>query len=357
MEYHDYYDKFFHKVTGVTGVCVYNTAMHGEVYPLTIGKEYKVRYLAMFRSCSRVVLESDRREYQSHCFKLYENGRPLEITAERFTAPYLKDWHIEDEFRFEKVPHCIDVVKREYDVHILWTALRGSRKWGYSYPKSDWDIWFLYCHRPEWYQDSINRTDGIERVYNSNIDVVGWDIIKGFDEMKKGNPIILNWLTSHSDWERDKKFMESIKPIIPKCFDSETAINYYYKTHIALNDVDYLNGDYPLKQFFFYLRGILSCKWIEARHELPPYIYKMYEGIIDAPKIAEEIRHIWYILTLRVPKENYAVSPKLIKYAQKWADYYKQLALNTNEYRVPNNVSNQLDEIAKDTIRRISIKD
>ena len=114
MEYQDYYDKFYHKVTGVTGVCVYKTALHGEEYPLEIGQTYNVRYLAMFRSCSRVVLENDRREYQSHCFKLYENGKPLEITAERFTAPYLRDWHIEDEFRFNKIPKCLEIITKEY---------------------------------------------------------------------------------------------------------------------------------------------------------------------------------------------------------------------------------------------------
>lgn len=354
MEYQDYYDKFYHKVTGVTGVCVYKTALHGEEYPLEIGQTYNVRYLAMFRSCSRVVLENDRREYQSHCFKLYENGKPLEITAERFTAPYLRDWHIEDEFRFNKIPKCLEIITKEYDVHILWSALKGSRKWGYSYPKSDWDVWFLYCHEQDWYHDPMNRTDAIERVYNSNIDVVGWDIIKGFEEMKKGNPIILNWLMSHSDWERDDMFMDALKPIIPLCFHSETAINYYYKTHIALNDIDYLSPGYSLKQFFYYLRGILSCKWVEVKNELPPYVYKMYEEIVEDEVISKEIRHIWYILTLRVPREDYVVSPKLVAYAYRWADYYKQLALNTNEYRVSEVVSNQLDEIAEATIKRFN---
>lgn len=354
MEYQDYYDKYFHKVSAVTGICVYNTAMHGEKYPITIGKVYNIRYMAMFRSCSRIVVEGDRREYQSHCFKLYENGQPLEITRERFLSPYLRDWHIEDEIRYEQIPICLKQVSVEYDIHILWSALRGSRKWGYSFPKSDWDVWILYCHEPGWYQNELNRTDAIERVYNKNIDLVGWDIIKGFEEIKKGNPIILNWLTSHSDWTRDDQFMELLKPVLSQCFDPATAINYYYKTHIALNDIDYLHTDYPLKQFFFYLRGILYCQWIEKKQEMPPYIYKVYEEIVDEKAIMEEIQHIWYILTLRVPRENYTVSSKLIEYAIKWADYYKQIALNVGEFRVPDKISDLLDGIADHTIENFN---
>jgi len=353
MEYQDYYDKFYHKVTGVTGVCVYKTAMHGEEYPLTIGQTYNVRYLAMFRSCSRVVLEGDRREYQSHCFKLCENGKPLEITAERFTAPYLRDWHVEDDYRFDKIPRCLNKAAEEYKVHILWTALRGSRKWGYSFPKSDWDIWFLYCHEPKWY-DSASKTDAIEQVYEGNIDMVGWDIIKSFEEMKKGNPLILNWLTSRSDWTKDNSFIHELMPLIPQCFDAKTATAYYYNTHIALNDIDYKNCEYSLKQFFYYLRGILSCKWIEEKNSLPPYVYKMYEELLGDSDISHEIRHIWYILTLRVPREGYKVSSQLIDYAKEQANYYKQIALGVSEFKVPDDICKQLDAIAEKTVHRIS---
>jgi len=356
MEYQDYYDKFYHKVSGVTGLCIHNTALHGEKYPLIIGKVYNIRYMAMFRSCSRVIVDGDKREYQSHCFELFEKGKPLVITTERFIAPYLKDWHIEDEVRYTEIPRCLEGITEEYGIHILWSALRGSRKWGYSYPKSDWDIWFLYCHDPKWYQEKQNRTDAIERVYNGNIDVIGWDIIKGIDEMKKGNPIILNWLTSHSDWERDDAFMNELKPLIPLCFDSNTAINYYYKTHIAVNDIDYTRPDVSLKQFFYYLRGILSCKWIEAKHELPPYVYKMYEEMVEDEELFKEIRHIFYILTLRVPRENYTLSSKLINYAYKWAEYYKQAALNVGEYKVTDEISGQLDKIAELTIGNFGSK-
>ena len=71
---------------------------------------------------------------------------------------------------------------------------------------------------------------------------------------------------------------------------------------------------------------------------------------MDEKAIMEEIQHIWYILTLRVPRENYTVSSRHIEYAIKWADYYKQIALNVGEFRVPDKISDLLDEIADHTI-------
>ena len=352
MEYQDYYDKYFHKVEGVTAVCKHNHSFHGSKYRLTIGKTYNVRYFAMFKSCCRAVLEGDRSEYQSFCFDFYENGKPMKITEERFLSPYLRDWGIEDNIRYHQIPNCLSRIKHQYDVKILWSSLEGSRKWGYSYPKSDWDIWMLYCHSPEWYQNSPNRTDALECVYDGNIDIVGWDIVKGFQEMKSGNPIILNWLTSQSEWERDQVFMKDIEPLIPLCFDADTGIRYYYQTHIALNNKDYKNSDFQLKQFFYYLKGILFCQWIEKHRTLPPYIFNVYEDVVKNEEIMKEIKYLFYVLILRRPRCDYQVSDQLIDYAEQYAAYYKQIAMNACEFSVSEEVSQKLNTISEETIQR-----
>ena len=42
-------------------------------------------------------------------------------------------------------------IEEENDARILLAVESGSRAWGFASKDSDWDVRYVYVHRPEWY--------------------------------------------------------------------------------------------------------------------------------------------------------------------------------------------------------------
>ena len=54
--------------------------------------------------------------------------------------------------------------EERYDVRVLLAVESGSRAWGFASPDSDWDVRFIYVHRPEWYLGIDEKRDVIEEM-------------------------------------------------------------------------------------------------------------------------------------------------------------------------------------------------
>ncbi len=52
--------------------------------------------------------------------------------------------------------------EERYGVKVLLAVESGSRAWGFASPDSDWDVRFIYVHRPEWYLGIDEKRDVIE---------------------------------------------------------------------------------------------------------------------------------------------------------------------------------------------------
>lgn len=46
---------------------------------------------------------------------------------------------------------ALDAVESVENVAVLLAVESGSRAWGFASVNSDYDVRFLYTHRPEWY--------------------------------------------------------------------------------------------------------------------------------------------------------------------------------------------------------------
>ena len=60
----------------------------------------------------------------------------------------------------KEIQENLDAIEERYKVKILLAVESGSRAWGFASPDSDYDVRFIYMHRPEEYL----RIDAIDRV-------------------------------------------------------------------------------------------------------------------------------------------------------------------------------------------------
>ena len=61
--------------------------------------------------------------------------------------------------------HIVDVIHQieiDHDVKILFACESGSRAWGFPSKDSDYDVRFIYIHKPDWYLSIDQKRDVIE---------------------------------------------------------------------------------------------------------------------------------------------------------------------------------------------------
>ena len=95
-----------------------------------------------------------------------------------------------------KIAASLAAIERDEDVVVLLAVESGSRAWGFPSADSDYDVRFVFVHRPTWYLsiDVEHHRDVIERPIDEALDVSGWDIRKALRLFRKSNPPLLEWL-------------------------------------------------------------------------------------------------------------------------------------------------------------------
>ena len=343
----EFIKKYYNEVDDITAICRSNNNWaHGKYQELEIGKTYKVSHIGVLRSSSNLLLvDFGDKEFNVGCFDLYENGEPIgrSYTKDpRFFAPYLRERYkmghyaiYSDGIEKYAIPAYLRKIEKDNEVKILLAAEFGSRTWGIESLNSDWDIRFVYVHKPEWYKLK-DQSNVIEHVYEDSIDFVGWDVRKALTLLKAGNLSILEWMNSAKIYYLDDYFGKQIQDVKNNLFNTNEAIIHYYKIYNLFNERYFQNDDYDLsdiKVFLYFLRGVLSCKWIEEKNSLPPTLYKeLIDTTISDMDIRNKIEKL--IEIKKDSKEFYVlVDNALVEYAHQQADYYKNLIGTFPEYR------------------------
>lgn len=170
------------------------------------------------------------------------------------------------------VPQKLREIERDYGVEVLWAVESGSRAWGFESPDSDFDVRFIYKRKAKDYLSLIPERDVIELPIDETWDVSGWDLDKTLKLLAKSNPTLFEWLQSplvyiHTD------FADKLSPLRDLCFSEERMMYHYLST--AKKQMDRkLSGDLVKpKQYFYALRPILACRWVQAYHTSPPVLF------------------------------------------------------------------------------------
>ena len=317
-------DRYYNKVDNLTAICRDNNTPFRGVYPeLEIGKTYKVTYIGVLRSRSDLMLEGfGHKEYNCACFDLYENGFALGkwfVDDTRFLAPYLREMmdhrYVSVDIEEFAIPRYLQYIEKEYGVRILLAVLTGSRARGMASELSDWDVSFIYTSEKE-------VPDAIKRVYRGDVDLYGWDLKNAQPYLEAGNPAFLEWIHSPKVFYADDEFLNKVKSMEIQYFNKEKAIEYYFRSVSQFNE-RFLEQKENLKSVLLYIRGLLSCIWVEQNGSVPPMLFK---ELVEATVKDEGLRaEIGRMIESRKggEKENGAMSSDLKAFLQNCAAHFE----------------------------------
>jgi uncharacterized protein len=161
-------------------------------------------------------------------------------------------------------------LEQKKTVRILYAVESGSRAWGFASKDSDYDVRFIYIHPVEWYLSIRKGRDVIECPLSGDLDISGWDLPKALGLFCKSNPPLLEWLNSPLVYLDRYGLAERLRGLMSAFYSPKRCMLHYL--HMAQGNFrEYLKGDVVrVKKYFYVLRPILACLWIEKRNTMPP---------------------------------------------------------------------------------------
>jgi hypothetical protein len=157
-------------------------------------------------------------------------------------------------------------------VKVLRACESGSRAWGFPSADSDYDVRFIYVRPPEWYLsiNVENKRDVLEKPITDELDVSGWDLRKALQLLRKSNPPLLEWLHSPIVYRERPGWAEGLRKLAAECYAPIACMHHYL--HMARGNFrEYLKGErVRVKKYFYVLRPVLACSWIEAGYGVAP---------------------------------------------------------------------------------------
>jgi hypothetical protein len=218
-------------------------------------------------------------------------------------------------------------IEAEHEIEILYAVESGSRAWGLESADSDYDIRFIYRHELKWYLNILPQKDVIEYPEANLLDISGWDLRKTLFLLNKSNPTLFEWLNSPIAYIKDEKKYNLLKETSQNFFSPKSSIYHYL--HMAKGNYrDYLQGEtVRIKKYFYVLRPLLSCMWIEKHTSAPPF---NFHELLSEPSIVD--KPLNSILNLLEKKKagielgNSVVIPEINYFIEKKIDYFTEIA-------------------------------
>lgn len=181
-------------------------------------------------------------------------------------------------------------IEQEENVRILFACESGSRAWGFPSQDSDYDVRFVYIRPVEWYVSIFDKRDVIERPISNMLDINGWDLRKALQLFRKSNPPLMEWLRSPISYLERHTVAEQMRALSKRVYSPRSCM-YHYLNMAKGNERDYLKGDVVrIKKYFYVLRPILACEWMERYGSIPPMEFDhLVEAILPSDSELREV--------------------------------------------------------------------
>jgi len=245
----------------------------------------------------------------------------------------------------------LEDIERKHNVRVLLAVESGSRARGLFSDESDWDLRFVYVNSLDWYLNVNEGRDVIEEMFDDDIDMVGWELRKTLRLFQKSNPSLMEWLHSPVIYRADEVFLSRMRALEPKYFNPIKTM-YHYESLYIKHDKRYLQDSAnPLKRFLHYLRGILSCRWLEEHKTMPPVLFsELVQATVENDSIRQKINELIALKQQTKQNDNLEVDASLVEYARHLADHFEQ---TISSYRPDINHtgdSSDLDKLLRDMV-------
>ena len=216
-------------------------------------------------------------------------------------------------------------IEEKENVKVLHVVESGSRAWGFASPDSDYDVRFIYVRDKNFYLSLRDQKDFIDWELNDVLDINGWDLKKTLQHFHKSNATLFEWSNSPvvyyttDEWQR---IYEKAKDY----FACKSALYHYYGT-ANKNYHEYLTGELvKYKKYFYVLRPILACKWIEEKKCPPPVFFDELRNAVLEDDMKPAVEDL-LAKKIRMSEADKAPKIDLInRYIEEKLDYYKAMA-------------------------------
>ncbi len=216
-------------------------------------------------------------------------------------------------------------IEKEHKIKILYAVESGSRGWGFESKDSDYDVRFIYIHKPDWYLSIKEKRDVVELPINDLLDINGWDLRKTLVLFRKSNPTLLEWLSSPIIYGESTSLVSELKELLKYYFSSKSCI-YHYLHMAEGNYREYLKGDeVKIKKYFYVLRPIMACMWTEKYGTQPPMLFEeLMNNLNLKEELVNEIDKLLVIKRSGNEMDNQKRVDIINEFLEEKIEYYKQ---------------------------------
>lgn len=206
-----------------------------------------------------------------------------------------------------KIQAKLKEIEEKEHIKILLAVESGSRAWGFASPDSDYDVRFIYVRPVKEYLHLNEQQDFIEWQLDEVLDINGWDLNKTLIQFRKGNATLFEWSNSPVVYKKDPTW-DTIYATAKNFFSAKASLYHYYGT--ARNTFDgYLQGEQvKYKKYFYALRPLLACKYIEMYNCPPPVLF----NDLLQMELSTDLREgIDYLLELKKVTDEKDLNPQI----------------------------------------------
>lgn len=209
----------------------------------------------------------------------------------------------------ERIIEELKEIEKRENVKILFAVESGSRAWGFPSADSDYDVRFVYIRPMEWYLSIENQRDVLEYPINDLLDISGWDIRKAFSLFRKSNPSLMEWINSPITYFEAFTTRKALNEMSKEYF-SPKANMYHYLNMAKTNYRTYLQGEsVKSKKYFYVLRPLLACKWLEMFKTLPPMEFR---ALLEAQDLDSDLKQeIELLLERKIRGDELDLEPRI----------------------------------------------
>ncbi|WP_438349989.1 nucleotidyltransferase domain-containing protein [Paenibacillus sp. FA6] len=252
----------------------------------------------------------------------------------------------------EIIKEELKTIEEKHNVKILYACESGSRAWGFPSKDSDYDVRFIYINQPDWYLSIDDKRDVIELPINDLLDINGWDIRKALKLLRKSNPPLQEWLLSNIVYYQKYDFINDLGDLSSEVF-SPISCFYHYLNMARNNYREYLQGDQvKIKKYFYVLRPVLACRWIEQHNTMPPILFKdLVESILLEGDLKTQIN---ILLSRKIQGEELDLEPR-VNVINEYIDLeikYLEAYIKTVNFAT-SNPTTKLDELFRKTLLEV----